>query len=100
MAKYMKINHPQVSKIIPVTNDGIPIDFIGNDVGVNEDGSYFIVNDKGETSTGFPGESCWVIYGRDDSNVPKAEIVTVEEKNFVLYENCGERIFCELDPAE
>lgn len=103
MAKYLTINHPleQLEKIIPVTKDGIPMDFIGNDVSVNDDGSYSIVNDKGVKSTGFPGESYWVIYGRDGSNVPKAEIVTLEEKDCILYETeNGDDIFCEFASAE
>lgn len=77
-----------IMKAAQVSNE-IP-DFLANaNIRKNEDGSWTIKTDWGE-STGFPGESYWVLYGQKEDGTPDANILTKSEKSFREYLVCDE----------
>lgn len=69
----------------------------------NEDGSWTITTDWGE-STGFPGQAYWVLYGQKADGTPDANILTKTEKSYKDYIVCDEDgvdlgYLYEIDPA-
>lgn len=78
-----------IMKAMQVVEDGIPSFLFGADVRKNEDGSWTIKTDWGE-STGFPNKAYWVLYGRKEDNLPDANILTKTEKSFNDYIVCDE----------
>ena len=75
----------------------------GADIHQNEDGSWTIKTDWGE-STGFPGKAYWVRYGTKEDGTPDANILTKTEKSYRDYIVCDENgkdigFLYELDPA-
>lgn len=87
-----------------VTNfESIPEFLGGADIHQNEDGSWTIKTDWGE-STGFPGKAYWVRYGTKEDGTPDANILTKTEKSYRDYIVCDENgkdigFLYELDPA-
>lgn len=78
-----------VMKAAQVTADSIPSFLFGADVRHNEDGSWSIKTDWGE-SKGYPYKAYWILYGRKDDNIPDANILTKTEKSFKDYIVCDE----------
>lgn len=75
----------------------------GADIHQNEDGSWTIKTDWGE-STEFPGKAYWVRYGTKEDGTPDANILTKTEKSYRDYIVCDENgkdigFLYELDPA-
>lgn len=82
-------------------SDELPEFLNGADVRRNEDGSWTIKTDWGE-STGYPGEAYWVLYGQKEDGRPDANILTKSEKSFTDYIVCDDNgndigWLCELD---
>ena len=79
-------------------------DFLdGAEITHNEDGSWTIKTDWGE-STGKPGEAYWVRYGTKEDGTPDANILAKTEKSYKDYIVCDENgedigFLCEIDPA-
>lgn len=78
-----------VMKAAQVTADSIPSFLFGAGVRHNEDGSWSIKTEWGE-SKGYPYEAYWILYGRKDNNIPDANILTKTEKSFKDYIVCDE----------
>lgn len=75
----------------------------GADIRHNEDGSWTIKTDWGE-STGFPNKAYWVLYGKKENGTPDANILTKTEKSYNDYIVCDEDgkdigFLNEIDPA-
>ena len=75
----------------------------GAEIRHNEDGSWTIKTDWGE-STGFPGMAYWVLYGTKADGTPDANILTKTEKSYKDYIVCDEDgidigFLAEIDPA-
>ena len=78
-----------IMKAALVDKEGLPSFLFGADVRKNDNGSWTIKTSWGE-STGFPGESYWVLYGRNEDGTPDANILTITEKSFKDYLVCDE----------
>lgn len=78
-----------IMKAALVTEFEIPSFLSGADVRKNRDGSWTIKTSWGE-STGFPGESYWILYGKNEDGTPDANILTKTEKSFKDYIVCDE----------
>lgn len=70
-------------------SDTYPEFLEGANIRKNEDGSWTIKTDWGE-STGFPGEAYWILYGIKDDGTPDANILTKSEKSYKEYIVCDE----------
>ena len=84
-------------------SDEFPAFLEGAAITHNEDGSWTIKTDWGE-STGFPGKAYWVRYGTKGDGTPDANILTKTEKSYRDYIVCDENgedigFLCEIDPA-
>lgn len=84
-------------------DDEFPEFLSGADIRHNEDGSWTIKTDWGE-STGFPGQAYWVRYGSKADGTPDANILTKTEKSYLEYVVCDEDgndigLLSEIDPA-
>ena len=86
-----------ILKAAQVTEDSIPSFLEGAEVRQNEDKSWTIKTDWGE-STGKPYEAYWVLYGIKENGKPDANILTKSEKSFNDYFVCDEkgRDICKL----
>ncbi len=96
---YKKATVMQAQKV----DDTFPLFIEGAKIRHNDDGSWTIKTDWGE-STGFPGESYWVRYGTKEDGSPDANILTKTEKSYNDYIVCdadGNDIgkLAEIDPA-
>ena len=78
-----------IMKAALVDKEGLPSFLFGADIRKNDNGSWTIKTSWGE-STGFPGESYWVLYGRNEDGTPDANILTITEKSFKDYLVCDE----------
>lgn len=86
-----------------LVDDEFPEFLAGAQIRHNEDGSWTIKTDWGE-STGFPGEAYWVLYGTKADGTPDANILTKTEKSYRDYIVCDENgqdigFLSEIDPA-
>lgn len=93
---------PTVLQAMPVSEE-FPEFLKGADISHNADGSWSIKTDWG-VSTGFPGESYWVLYGIKADGTLDANILTKTEesyKKFIVCDDDGNDIgfLCEIDPA-
>lgn len=84
-------------------DDEFPEFLSGANIRHNEDGSWTIKTDWGE-STGFPKQAYWVRYGTKEDGSPDANILTKTEKSYLDYVVCdadGKDIglLSEIDPA-
>lgn len=84
-------------------DEKFPLFLEGADIRHNDDGSWTIKTDWGE-STGFPGEAYWVLYGAKKDGSLDANILTKTEKSYNDYIVCdddGQDIgyLVEIDPA-
>ena len=84
-------------------SDEFPDFLKGAEIRRNEDGSWTIKTDWGE-STGFPGKAYWVRYGTKEDGRPDANILTKTEKSYNDYIVCDEEgkdigFLAEIDPA-
>lgn len=85
------------------TASDIPEFLTGAQIRHNEDGSWTIKTDWGE-STGFPGSAYWVLYRTKADGTPDANILTKTEKSYRDYIACDENgedigFLSEIDPA-
>ena len=90
-----------VMRAAQVTEDSIPSFLEGAEVRQNEDKSWTIKTDWGE-STGRPYEAYWVLYGIKEDCKPDANILTKTEKSFYEYIVCDEngQDICKLSELE
>ena len=90
-----------VMRAAQVTEDSIPSFLEGAEVRQNEDKSWTIKTDWGE-STGRPYEAYWVLYGIKEDGKPDANILTKTEKSFYEYIVCDEngQDICKLSELE
>ena len=90
-----------VMRAAQVTEDSIPSFLEGAEVRQNEDKSWTIKTDWGE-STGRPYEAYWVLYGFKEDGKPDANILTKTEKSFSEYIVCDEngQDICQLSELE
>lgn len=84
-------------------DDEFPEFLKGAQISHNDDGSWTIKTDWGE-STGFPGKAYWVRYGTKEDGSPDANILTKSEKSYRDYIVCDEDgndvgFLAEIDPA-
>ena len=84
-------------------DDEFPEFLKGAEIRHNEDGSWTIKTDWGE-STGFPGKAYWVLYGVKEDGTPDANILTKTEKSYKDYIVCDENgedigFLSDIDPA-
>lgn len=78
-----------IMKAALVTANAIPSFLFGANVTHNEDGSWSIKTDWGE-SNGRPYEAYWILYGKKEDGTPDANILTKTEKSFKDYIVCNE----------
>ena len=86
-----------------MVDDEFPEFLEGAKISHNEDGSWTIKTDWGE-STGFPGKAYWVRYGTKADGTPDANILTKTEKSYKDYIVCDDEgkdigFLYEIDPA-
>lgn len=91
-----------ILKSQPVSEE-FPEFLAGATIRHNDDGSWTIKTDRGE-STGFPGKAYWVLYGTKADGTLDANILTKNEKSYRDYIVCDEDgndlgFLSELDPA-